>query len=98
RVNVKVLTKSRAVAAVLAVALVLFAGTAEARFGSGGSFGSRGFRTWSAPPVTRTAPGAASPIERSLTPQSGYRSSAPYSTPYSNGWFGRGFMGGLLGG
>jgi len=87
------------VAAVLAVALVLFAGTAEARMGSGGSFGSRGFRTWSAPPITRTAPGAASPIQRSITrPQSGIGRTAPYGTPYSTGWFGRGFMGGLFGG
>ena len=86
------------VAAVLAVALVLFAGTAEARFGGGSSFGSRGFRTWSSPPVTETAPGIASPIQRSITPQSGYGRYTPYATPYSGGWFGRGFMGGLFGG
>src|SRR5437016_1349563 len=64
----QVLTKSRVVAAVLAVALVLFAGTAEARMGMGGSFGSRGLRTWSSPPVTETAPGFAAPIQRSITP------------------------------
>jgi len=97
-----VLTKSRVFAAVLAVALVLFAGTAEARFGSGGSFGSRGMRTWSAPPVTETAPNIGSPIQRSITPQSGFGRYAPYgspyATPYSSGWFGRGFMGGLFGG
>jgi predicted lipid-binding transport protein (Tim44 family) len=94
-----VLRKSRVVAAVLAVALVVFAGTAEARMGSGGSFGSRGLRTWSAPPITRTAPGAASPIQRSITqPQSGFGRTAPAGTPYSSGWFGRGFMGGLFGG
>jgi predicted lipid-binding transport protein (Tim44 family) len=86
------------VAAALAVALVLFAGTAEARMGSGGSFGSRGFRTWSTPPITRTAPGVAAPITRSITPQSGFSRTAPYGMPYSNGWFGRGFMGGLFGG
>ena len=90
------------VAAVLAVALVLFAGTAEARFGGGSSFGSRGMRTWNSPPVTETAPGIASPIQRSITPQSGYGRYAPYgspyATPYSGGWFGRGFMGGLFGG
>src|SRR5580692_9326304 len=98
----KVLTKSRVVAAVLAVALVLFAGTAEARMGMGGSFGSRGMRTWSSPPVTETAPTIASPIQRSITPQSGFGRTAPYgspyASPYSGGWFGRGFMGGLFGG
>ena len=67
--------------------------------GSGGSFGSRGLRTWSAPPITRTAPGAAAPIQRSITqPQSGFGRTAPAGTPYSSGWFGRGFMGGLFGG
>jgi predicted lipid-binding transport protein (Tim44 family) len=90
------------VAAVLAVALVLFAGTAEARMGLGGSFGSRGMRTWSSPPVTETAPNIASPIQRSITPQSGFGRTAPYgspyASPYSGGWFGRGFMGGLFGG
>jgi predicted lipid-binding transport protein (Tim44 family) len=98
----KVLTRSQVVAAVFAVALVLFAGTAEARFGMGGSFGSRGLRTWSAPPVTETAPGFASPIQRSITPQPGFGRTAPlgspYGMPYSGGWFGRGFMGGLFGG
>jgi predicted lipid-binding transport protein (Tim44 family) len=98
----KVLTRSHVVAAVLAAALVLFAGTAEARFGMGGSFGSRGVRTWSAPPVTQTAPGFASPIQRSITPQPGFGRTAPfgspYGMPYSNGRFGRGFMGGLFGG
>jgi predicted lipid-binding transport protein (Tim44 family) len=39
---------------------------AEARIGGGKSFGSRGTKTYSAPPATKTAPGAA-PIERSMT-------------------------------
>ncbi len=91
-------TKSAVVAAVLAAALVLFAGTAEARLGMGGSFGSRGLRTWSAPPVTETAPSFASPIQRSITPQPGYGRYAPYTAPYGGGWLGRGFMGGLFGG
>lgn len=91
-------TKSRVVAAALAVALLLFAGAAEARMGMGGSFGSRGLRTWSAPPVTQTAPGFASPIQRSITPQPGFSRTAPLGSPYSNGWFGRGLMGGLFGG
>lgn len=39
---------------------------AEAR--RGGSFGSRGLRTHQSAPATRTAPGQAAPVERSMTP------------------------------
>ena len=39
---------------------------ADARMGGGKSFGSRGSKTYTAPPATKTAPGAA-PIERSMT-------------------------------
>lgn len=39
---------------------------AEAR--RGGSFGSRGTRTWQAPAPTRTAPNPTGPVERSMTP------------------------------
>ena len=55
-------------AAVAALALALAPGLAEARAGSGGSFGSRGSMTWSAPPSTSTAPYSASPMQRSMTP------------------------------
>jgi predicted lipid-binding transport protein (Tim44 family) len=41
---------------------------AEARAGKGGSFGSRGTHTYTAPPGTNTAPKAA-PVERSMTPR-----------------------------
>ncbi len=34
----------------------------------GGSFGSRGSRTWQAPAPTRTAPNQTAPVERSMTP------------------------------
>jgi predicted lipid-binding transport protein (Tim44 family) len=73
---------------------------AEARMGGGGSFGSRGSRTWSAPPSTRTAPGTASPFERSDTPRPGYGSNQPgFNNPaYGGSSFGRGLMGGLAGG
>src|SRR5438270_9815913 len=59
----------RLAAAVFAVftALVLIATDADARAGGGGSFGSRGGRTFTAPPATRTAPNQAAPIERSMT-------------------------------
>ena len=92
-----------AAAAVLAVSLA--PGLADARAGGGSSFGSRGSRTYSAPPSTSTAPSPAAPMERSYTPRTapdaapGY---APAPTPgygYNNGYARRGaFTSGLLGG
>jgi predicted lipid-binding transport protein (Tim44 family) len=73
---------------------------ADARIGGGrSSFGSRGFRTFSAPPTTRTAPGSISPIERSIT-QPGTFARPNAATPGIGGGFNRSglFGGGLLGG
>ncbi len=86
------------VAAPIVVGLVPVA--ADARPGFGGSFGSRGSRTFSAPPSTATNPGGASPFARTLTPRQG-----PYAPAYGGGYggvarahpFGAGLAGGLLG-
>ena len=81
----------------VASALTLFATDyADARVGGGSSFGSRGTRTFSAPPSTRTAPGSIAPIERSTT-QPGFPARP---TPGMSGSFNRPglFGGGLLGG
>ena len=82
---------------------------ADARAGRGGGFGSRGSRTYSSPPPTATAPGAA-PIERSMTqpgqlgsPSTANRSVAAPGTAgarpggFFGGGLGAGLMGGLLG-
>jgi predicted lipid-binding transport protein (Tim44 family) len=75
---------------------------ADARIGGGrSSFGSRGFRTFSAPPTTRTAPGSISPIERSITQPGTFARPRPNAaTPGIGGGFNRSglFGGGLLGG
>jgi predicted lipid-binding transport protein (Tim44 family) len=81
--------------AAIATALTLVAGDADARVGGGGSFGSRGARTFSAPSATRTAPSAA-PIERSIT-QPG-RASTPLGGAARPGLFGGGLFGGLAAG
>ncbi|MBB6408555.1 Tim44 domain-containing protein [Mesorhizobium sangaii] len=47
---------------------------AEAR--RGGSFGSRGTRTFQSAPPTRTAPAPTAPVERSMTPNTGVNTSA----------------------
>jgi len=85
---------------VLAAALVLTASVAEARVGRGGSFGSRGGRTFDAPPVTRTAPTPASPIQRSQVPNTGpavQRPGVPPGQVAQPRRFGTGFMAGLFG-
>src|SRR6476620_8521485 len=55
-------------AAIAALYLALSPGLADARAGFGGSFGSRGGMTWSAPPSPSTAPLGAQPMQRSITP------------------------------
>jgi predicted lipid-binding transport protein (Tim44 family) len=75
---------------------------ADARPGGGHSFGSRGSRTYSAPPPTRTSPYGAQPMEQSLTPRGPYMGQpGGYGAPrYGYGTrhpFLTGFAGGLLG-
>lgn len=84
----------------LAALLALAPAIAEARMGGGGSFGSRGSRSWSAPPSTRTMPGTASPFERSVTPRPSPGMAGPMAQPGGafGGSFGRGLLGGLAGG
>ena len=86
-----------AIVAILA-ALALVMAEADARVGGGSSSGSRGGRTFSAPPATNTAP-TARPIERSMTqPSAAARPGAPAAAP-SGGLLGRpGFLGGLAAG
>lgn len=84
-----------AVVAILAM-VALVASDAHARAGGGFSGGSRGMRTFSAPPVTRTAPNAAAPMQRTLTqPGSAGTIGQTASRP---GLFGGGLLGGLAGG
>src|SRR5499433_1857426 len=84
------------------VAVLAFAVTdADARAGRGGSFGSRGSQTFSAPPSTATSP-SARPIERSMTqpsqPGGAFAQRPPVSSPVS-GFLNRpGFLGGLFAG
>lgn len=71
---------------------------ADARAGRGFSSGSRGARTFAAPPVTRTAPTAAQPIQRSAT-QPGRPGATAGQAATRPGLLGGGlFGGGLLGG
>src|SRR5712672_2168738 len=90
----------QAMAVVLALALPLIAAIspADARIGGGVSSGSRGARTFSAPPSTSTAPSTAQPFNRTIT-QPG---SPGLGAPAAGGGFfnrpGMGMLGGLAAG
>src|SRR5580704_4705699 len=84
----------KAVAVVMALALpaVIAVSSADARVGGGFSSGSRGRRTFSAPPSTPTAPGTAQPFNRTFS-----QPGSP-STGAGGGFFnrpGRGLLGGF---
>ena len=93
------------IAVILSVAVpVMFAiSAADARPGGGSSSGSRGSRTYSAPPTTSTAPNAAQPMNRTMTqPGSpGMAGPAAAGAAAKGGFFnkpGMGMLGGLAAG
>jgi predicted lipid-binding transport protein (Tim44 family) len=96
--------KVAAIAALTGVTVFSSIGEADARRAGSFGFGSRGTRTFQAPPVTRTAPAPAAPIERSMTPRP--QTTAPYAgqqpsglqRPGLFGGFGRSMIGGLVAG
>ena len=96
RLSENPMTRFRILLSWLAVAIVLVfvSADANARAGGGLSFGSRGARTFMPPAATSTAPNAAAPIQRSMTP-----SSQPSVARPGGGFFSRpGLLGGLAAG
>jgi predicted lipid-binding transport protein (Tim44 family) len=89
----------KAIALVMALALptMLAVSAADARVGGGFSSGSRGSRTFSAPPPTSTAPNAASPFNRTYN-----QPTNPGTNSTAGGGFfnrpGSGLLGGLAAG
>jgi predicted lipid-binding transport protein (Tim44 family) len=91
------IVQAMALVLALALPLMLAVSSADARVGGGLSSGSRGSRTFSAPPSTSTAPGTAQPFNRTLTqPGSpgigGATGGGLFNSP------GRGLLGGLAAG
>ncbi len=86
----------------IAAAVVLISADANARAGGGFSGGSRGMRTFSAPPTTNTAPNSAAPIQRSMTTPGGAstvgQAGATRPGLLGGGLFGGGLLGGLAAG
>jgi predicted lipid-binding transport protein (Tim44 family) len=91
------LAKMVAVALALALPLVVAVSSADARVGGGVSSGSRGARSFSAPPTTPTAPNAAQPFNRTTASPT----SPGVGSPAGGGFFNRpgmGMFGGLAAG
>lgn len=84
--------------ALLTVFSMVAVDTAEAR--RGGSFGSRGTRTYQTAPATPTSPGITAPVQRSMTTTSAANRGGLASTTAAqrSGWFGGGLGGMLIGG
>jgi predicted lipid-binding transport protein (Tim44 family) len=93
------MVKAFAVVLSLALPLMMAISAADARIGGGGSSGSRGTRTFSAPPSTSTAPGTAQPFNRTMTQPGSPGVGAPAAA--GGGFFNRpgmGMLGGLAAG
>ena len=93
----------RAIAIVLSLALptVMAVSAADARVGGGFGSGSRGSRTFSAPPSTSTAPGTAQPFNRTFSQPGSPSMGSPAAAGggfFSRGGMGRGLLGGLAAG
>jgi len=100
----KLARTAMAALAVFAFTAPLVTSDADARPGRGLSTGSRGVKTYNAPPSTQTAPGAAQGMQRSATPAPGQpgaasQSARPGAATAAAGQsrFGTGLMAGLLG-
>jgi predicted lipid-binding transport protein (Tim44 family) len=95
--RISALVKAVAVVMALVLPAVIAVSSADARVGGGFSSGSRGARTFAAPPSTPTAPGTAQPFNRTFS-QPG---SPGVGSPVGGGLFNRpgtGLLGGLAAG
>jgi predicted lipid-binding transport protein (Tim44 family) len=100
-IRMRGLVKTMAVVLSVAMPLMLAVSSADARVGGGGSSGSRGTRTFSAPPSTATAPSAAQPFNRTMTQPGSPGMGAPAAGAAKGGFFNRpgmGMLGGLAAG
>ena len=89
---------SRILTGLVVASLALAPALAVAKAGGGASMGSRGARTYSAPPSTNTSPSMAAPMERSMAPRApGESIGSPAGMPGRSGGFMSGLAGGLLG-
>jgi predicted lipid-binding transport protein (Tim44 family) len=93
----RLIHRLRGLVALLAVATTLSlvaVDFAEAR--RGGSFGSRGARTFQAPAATPTAPKPVAPVQQSTTPRTATETAAPRTTTAQRPGFFSGFGGTMM--
>jgi predicted lipid-binding transport protein (Tim44 family) len=89
------LAKMLWLAIVTVASLALLSDLADARVGGGRSIGSRGAKTFQAPPTTNTAPKTAAPMEKSMT-QPGKTATPTTAQPSLFSWRSL-LLGGLIG-
>ncbi|MBR1269293.1 Tim44 domain-containing protein [Bradyrhizobium sp. AUGA SZCCT0222] len=82
----------------LAVPLAMAISSADARVGGGSSSGSRGSKTYSAPPSTTTAPNAAQPMNRTFSQPGAPAAAGAAAGAAKGGFFSRPGMGMMMGG
>src|SRR3954470_21185385 len=93
------IVRAFAVVLSLAIPLAMAMSSADARVGGGGSSGSRGSRTFSAPPSTTTAPNAAQPMNRTFSQPGAPAAAGAAGGAAKGGFFNRpGMLGGLAAG
>src|SRR3954470_3964951 len=93
------IVRAFAVVLSLAISLAMAISSADARVCGGGSPGSRGSRTFSAPPSTTTAPGTAQPMNRTFAQPGSPGMGAPAAAGAAKGgFFSRPGMGMMMGG
>ncbi|CAN7335516.1 TIM44-like domain-containing protein [Bradyrhizobium sp. LjRoot220] len=82
----------------LAVPAAMAITAADARVGGGSSSGSRGSKTYSAPPSTTTAPNAAQPMNRTFSQPGAPAAAGAAAGAAKGGFFSRPGMGMMMGG
>jgi predicted lipid-binding transport protein (Tim44 family) len=92
------IVRAFAVVLSLAIPLAMAISSADARVGGGSSSGSRGSRTYSAPPSTTTAPNAAQPMNRTFSQPGAPAAAGAAAGAAKGGFFSRPGMGMMMGG
>jgi predicted lipid-binding transport protein (Tim44 family) len=92
------IVRAFAVVLSLAIPLAMAISSADARVGGGSSSGSRGSKTYSAPPSTTTAPNAAQPMNRTFTQPGAPAAAGAAAGAAKGGFFSRPGMGMMMGG
>lgn len=82
----------------LAVPLAMAISSADARVGGGSNSGSRGSKTYSAPPSTTTAPNAAQPMNRTFSQPGAPAAAGAAAGAAKGGFFSKPGMGMMMGG